>query len=164
MAVNQRLLSLLVRSRVEYELLPHREAFTAQQVAESTHVRGRRLAKVVLVRSGRDRYLMAVVPASEHVDLEVLAHLSGHAHLELAAEGEMLRVFPDCEAGAMPPFGNLYDVPVFLDACLAHEEDIIFQAGNHHEVVRMPVAEYERLAGPFAEVVCLHRTGATATV
>ena len=164
MAVNSRLQSLLVRSRVEYELLPHREVFTAQEVAQSTHVRGRQVAKVVLLRAGRDIYLMAVVPASEHVDLEVLAHVSGHAHLELAAEGEILRVFPDCEPGAMPPFGNLYDLPVFLDACFTHEESIIFQAGNHHEVVRMPFAEYDRLARPFAKVACLHRTGTTLAV
>jgi len=164
MAVNRRLQSLLMLNRVEYELLPHREAFTAQEVAQTTHVRGRRLAKVVLVRTGRNRYLMAVLPASEHVDLEVLAHLSGHERLRLASEEEMLRAFPDCEPGAIPPFGNLYDVPVFLDTCLTHEEDIIFQAGNHHEVVRMPFAEYERLAGPFAEVACLHRAGAILTV
>jgi len=164
MAVNSRLQSLLVQSRVEYELLPHREAFTAQEVAQSTHVRGRRVAKVVLVRAKRDQYLMAVVPASEHVDLELLAHVSGHKHLELATEGEILRVFPDCEPGAMPPFGNLYDLPIFLDACLAHEDTIIFQAGNHHEVVRMPFSQYERLAGPFAKVACLHRAGATADV
>jgi len=64
----------------------------------------------------------------------------------------------------MPPFGNLYDLPIFLDACLAHEDTIIFQAGNHHEVVRMPFSQYERLAGPFAKVACLHRAGATADV
>jgi Ala-tRNA(Pro) deacylase len=164
MAVNHRLQSLLVQSRVEYELLQHREAFTAQEVAQTTHVRGRQLAKVVLVRAGRDQYLMAVMPASQHVDLELLAQVSGRKHLELATEGEILRVFSDCEPGAMPPFGNLYDLPIFLDACLAREEHITFQAGNHHEVVRMPFADYERLAGTFAKVACLHRAGATAVV
>lgn len=162
MAVNSRLLSLLVQSRVEYELLPHREAFTAQEVAQTTHVRGRRVAKVVLVRAGRDQYLMAVVPASEHVDLELLARVSGHKHLELAGEGEIIRVFPDCEPGAMPPFGNLYDLPIYLDEGLTLEDTVIFQAGNHHEVVRMPFEQYERLAGPFAKVAPLHRAGATA--
>lgn len=164
MAVNNRLQSLLVQSRVEYELLPHREAFTAQEVAQTAHVRGRRVAKVVLVRAERDQYLMAVVPASEHVDLEMLAHVSGHKHLDLANEGEIIRVFPDCEPGAMPPFGNLYDTPIYLDECLAREDTIIFQAGNHHEVVRMPFEQYERLAGPFAKVAPLHRAGATAAV
>ena len=164
MAVNKRLQSLLAQSRVEYELLPHREAFTAQEVAQTTHVRGRKFAKVVLVRAEHGEFLMAVIPASEHVDLGLLARVSGHDHLELATEGEMLRIFPDCEVGAMPPFGNLYNVPIYLDVCLVHEDDIIFQAGNHHEVVRIPYAQYERLARPFAKVASLHRAGAAAAV
>lgn len=163
MAVNSRLLGLLAKSRLEYELMPHREAFTAQEVAQTAHIRGRRLAKVVLVRAGRGDYLMVVVPASTHVDLELLGRISGHKHLELATEGEIQRVFPDCELGAMPPFGNLYGLPVYLDACFAHEENITFQAGNHHEVVRMTFAEYERLAGPFAKVACLHHEVVSAT-
>jgi Ala-tRNA(Pro) deacylase len=163
MAVNSRLLGLLAKSRIEYELMPHREAFTAQEVAQTTHIRGHRLAKVVLVRAGRGEYLMAVVPASAHVDLELLARISSHKHLELATEGEIQRMFPDCELGAMPPFGNLYGLPVHLDACFEREEDFIFQAGNHHEVVRMTFAEYELLAGPFAKVTCLHREVVAAT-
>jgi Ala-tRNA(Pro) deacylase len=156
MSVNSRLLGILAKSRIEYELMPHREAYTAQEVAQTAHIRGRRLAKVVLVRAGRGDYLMAVVPASAHVDLELLGRISGHTQLELATEGEIQRVFPDCELGAMPPFGNLYGLPVYLDACLSHQEHVIFQAGNHHEVVRMTFPEYERLAGPFARVACLH--------
>lgn len=164
MAVNSRLQSLLIRERVEYEVIPHREVYTAQEVAQATHVRGRQLAKVVLVRADHGRYLMAVLPASEHADLDLLAHIAGHKHLTLATEGEIRKVFPDCEPGAMPPFGSLYGLPVYLDACLAREEDITFQAGNHHEVVRIPFAVYERLAGPFARVACLHRAGAAAVV
>ena len=169
MSVNGRLLALLARDRIEYELVPHREAFTAQEVAQTTHIRGRRLAKVVLVRAGRagklaGGYLMAVVPASAHVDLELLARVSGHEHLELASEGEIQGVFPDCEPGAMPPFGNLYGIPSYLDTCLAREQDITFQAGNHHEVVRMTFPDYERLAGPFARIACLHHESAPAHV
>ena len=164
MAVNSRLLGLLAKSRLEYELLPHREAFTAQEVAQTAHIRGRRLAKVVLVRAGRGDYIMAVVPASTHVDLERVRWIGGFKQLELATEGEVQRVFPDCELGAMPPFGNLYGLPIYLDACFANEEDFIFQAGNHHEVVRMTFAEYECLAGPFAHVTCLHHEAAPATV
>jgi Ala-tRNA(Pro) deacylase len=163
MAVNSRLLGLLAKSRIEYELMPHPEAFTAQEVAQTAHIRGRRLAKVVLVRAGRSDYVMAVVPASSHVDLELLGRISGHKHLVLATEGEIQRVFPDCELGAMPPFGNLYGLQVYLDACFAQQENFIFQAGNHHEVVRMTFPEYERLAGPFAKVACLHHEVATAT-
>ena len=164
MSVNTRLLVLLAKNRIEYELMPHREAFTSQEVAQSVHVRGRQLAKVVLVRAGRNEFLMAVVPASTHVDLERLGRISGHQHLALATEGEIQHVFSDCEPGAMPPFGNLYDLPVYLDACFAAQDHIIFQAGNHHEVVRMPFPEYERLAGPFARVACMHHEVVPATV
>ena len=163
MSVNSRLLGLLAKSRIEYELMPHREAFTAQEVAQTAHIRGRRLAKVVLVRVDRNEYFMAVVPASTHVDLELLERISGQRPLALASEGEIQRVFPDCEPGAMPPFGNLYGLPVYLDACLARQEHITFQAGNHHEVVRITFPEYERLAGPFARVTCLHQEVAATT-
>lgn len=163
MSVNSRLLGLLAKSRIEYELMPHREAFTAQEVAQTAHIRGRRLAKVVLVRAARNEYFMAVVPASTHVDLELLERISGQRPLALASEGEIQRVFPDCEPGAMPPFGNLYGLPVYLDACLARQEHITFQAGNHHEVVRITFPEYERLAGPFARVTCLHQEVAATT-
>jgi len=125
MAVNSRLLGLLAKSRIEYELMPHREAFTAQEVAQTAHIRGRRLAKVVLVRAGHGAYLMAVIPASAHVDLELLGRISGHKDLELASEGEIQRVFPDCELGAMPPFGNLYDLPVY-DGSLAQGRETAF--------------------------------------
>jgi Ala-tRNA(Pro) deacylase len=164
MAANSRLQALLVKSRIEYELMPHREAFTAQEVAQATHVRGRRLAKVVVLRAGRDHYLMAVIPASCHVDLETVERISGLKGLAVASEGELLRLFPDCEAGAMPPFGNLYGLPVYLDECFARQEHIIFQAGNHHEVIRIPFTDYERLAGPFAHVACMHRAVADAPV
>lgn len=156
MSVNGRLLALLAKQRIEYELMPHREAFTSQEVAQTVHVRGRQLAKVVLVRAGCGSYLMAVVPASTHLDLDRLGRISGHEHLALATETEILRIFPDCEVGAMPPFGNLYGLPVYLDACLADQDHIVFQAGNHHEVVRMTFPEYEQLAAPFARVTCLH--------
>ena len=154
MSANRRLVELLAKSRIEYELVPHREAFTAQEVAQTAHIRGCCLAKVVLARAGRAGFLMAVLPASTLVDLELLARLSGRKHLELATESEIELIFSDCEPGAMPPFGNLYGVPVYLDPCLAREEHIAFQAGNHHEVVRMTFADYERLAGPFARVAC----------
>ncbi len=162
MAVNHRLLRLLVTSRVEYELVPHREAFTAQEIAQTSHIAGARLAKVVLVRAGDDRYLMAVLPASCHLDLDVLARLSPETHVALAREQEIQRLFPDCEVGAMPPFGTLYHLPLYLDACFLEHDDIVFQAGNHHELIRMDVRDYERMALPFAAVECLHAAPAAA--
>ena len=156
MAVNHRLLRLLVTTRLEYELLPHREAFTAQEIAQTSHVAGGRLAKVVLVRTGPGRYLMAALPASCHLDLDILARRSAEGHVVLASEREIQRLFPDCEVGAMPPFGNLYDLPLYLDPCLLEHDDIVFQAGNHHELIRMDVKDYECIAAPFVAVGCLH--------
>lgn len=158
MAVNSRLLALLAKSRIEYELMPHREAFTAQEVAQTAHIRGRRLAKVVLVRSGRSDYLMAVVPASAHVDLELLSRISGHKHLELATEGEIQRVFADCELGAMPPFGNLFGLPVYVDSKVAGEEIIAYNAGSHRDVVLMRFKDFQNLVKP--EVVHFARMAA----
>jgi Ala-tRNA(Pro) deacylase len=162
MAVNERLFRLLVSSRIEYELLPHREAFTAQDVAQTSHVAGRRLAKVVVVRAPGGRYLMAVVPASCHLDLGSLERLSRLAGLALASEQELRRLFPDCELGAMPPFGHLYDLPVYVDSCLLEGDHIVFQAGNHHEAIRMSLSDFHRLAGPFAGIEALHANLATA--
>ena len=155
-AVSEKLLRLLVSSRIEYELLPHREAFTALEVAQTTHVAGRHVAKVVVVRATGVRYLMAVLPASCHLDLAMLARLSGEKELTLSKELEIRRLFPDCEVGAMPPFGNLYGLPLYVDACLMEGDSIVFQAGNHHEVIRLNLADYRQLARPFAAIECLH--------
>ena len=162
MAVNHRLLRLLVSSRVEYELVPHREAFTAQEVAQTSHIAGGRLTKVVLVRAGDNRYLMAALPASCHLDLDALARLSSEPLVVLADEREIQRLFPDCEVGAMPPFGALYDLPLYLDPCLLEHDEIVFQAGNHHELIRMDARDYERIARPFAGLECLHTAPAAA--
>ena len=156
MAVSHRLLRLLVTSRVEYELVPHREAFTAQEVAQASHVAGGRLVKVVVVRCDGHRFLMAALPASCHLDLDLFARLSAEGTVVLASEREIRRLFPDCEVGAMPPFGALYDLPLLVDPCLLEHEDIIFQAGNHHELVRMEAKDYMRIAQPFAAVGCMH--------
>jgi Ala-tRNA(Pro) deacylase len=156
MALNDRLKHFLAQQKIEYDTLPHREVFTAQEVAATTHVPGRQLAKVILVREDGKGYLMAVLPASCRLDVSTLTAVSGKRKLSLAGEDEVGRVFPDCEIGAMPPFGNLYDLPVYVDACFPREKELYFQAGNHHEVVRMRYGEYERLVRPVAGEFCLH--------
>ena len=155
MAINERLSELIRQRGAVAELLPHREVFTAQEVAHSSHLSGRKLAKVVVLRD-RGGYLMAVLPAHEHVDVEELQRVTRRKGLELANEEEMRRLFPDCELGAMPPFGHLYGLTMYLDPCLAGD-DIWFQAGSHREVVRMPFETYARLASPYEGGVCLHR-------
>ena len=156
MAINQRLSELIRQRGVAFEILPHREVFTAQEVAHMSRVSGKNLAKVIVLRDAGGDYLMAVVPANEHVYLDELRCVTGRKGLDLAGEVELRRLFPDCEPGAMPPIGHLYGMPMYVDRCLA-ERDICFQAGNHHEIVRMRYDDFARLASPFEGDVCLHR-------
>lgn len=154
MAINEKLLRLLEEHQIQVEVLPHRTAFTAEAVAQTCHIPLRRLAKVVVLRDGPS-YVMVVVPALEHVDLHIARHITGRPGLRLATEDELVDLFPDCAPGAMPPFGRLYGISMYLDACLPDEE-IYFQAGNHYEVVRMKFDQFARLAHPFVSDVCLH--------
>lgn len=154
--LNERSKRLLEENRVEYETLTHREAFTAQGVAEASHVSGWRMAKVLVVRPDHGPSLMVVLPASCRLELGALAGLLGKGHVSLLSEADLVRLFPDCEPGAMPPFGGLYGLPVYVDACLPTADEIVFQAGNHREVVRMKYAEFERVAKPVVAEFCRH--------
>jgi len=162
MGVSERLLRLLQEARVKFELLPHREVFTSQEVAQASHIPGKLLAKVVVLKKPDGSLLMAVLPASEHLDPAAVRQVLGLEEVTLASEDEIRRRFPDCEVGAMPPFGNLYDLPMFLDGCFAAVKDFYFQAGNHHEVVRMKYSDYAQLAKPMVGSACLHRSRAAA--
>lgn len=155
MSLCERTRLFLEKEHAAYELLPHREAFTAQGVAAASHVSGWQVAKVIVVRPPkRGDPLMAVAPASCRVDLAALARVADRPQLELMPEAEMQGLFPDCETGAMPPFGNLYGLPVFVDACFPKAREIVFQAGNHHEVARMGYREFERLVKPIVAEFC----------
>jgi Ala-tRNA(Pro) deacylase len=114
------------------------------------------LAKVLVVRAPGEGPVMVVLPASCRLDLATLARVLGKPSVALVAESEMKDLFPDCEAGAMPPFGQLYGLPVWVDSCFPKAGEFAFQAGNHHEIVRMRYAEYERLARPVVAEFCRH--------
>ena len=132
---------------VKYLVISHSLAYTAQGIAALAHVSGKKLAKTVIVKI--DGILaMAVVPASQHVDLDRLRTLTGAQAVEIASEREFRDAFPDCETGAMPPFGNLYDMPVYADSTLAENEEITFSAGTHRELVRMAWNDMARLVNP----------------
>lgn len=156
MALNEQLKRFLDQQKIAYQTLPHREVFTAQEVAATAHVSGRQLAKVVVVRENGRGYLMVVLPAACRVDLTALKNVTGMRKLSLAPEEEFVRLFPDCDAGAMPPFGSLYDMPVYMDACFPRAKDIFFQGGNHREVVQLSYQDYERLVRPTVGEFCLH--------
>ena len=132
---------------IKYLVISHSLAYTAQGVAALAHVSGKKLAKTVIVKI--DGILaMAVIAASEHVDLDQLRKLSGAKTIAIASEREFTDAFPDCETGAMPPFGNLYDMPVYADLGLSENEEITFSAGTHRELVRMRWDDMVRLLNP----------------
>ncbi|HET7874390.1 MAG TPA: YbaK/EbsC family protein [Methylomirabilota bacterium] len=162
MAISERLKAFLERERIAYQTLPHRAVFTAHEAAVASHVADRQLAKALAAKDDRGGLLMAVLPASCRLDLTALKHLTGRHHLRLLHEDELQAVFPDCAVGALPPFGNLYGMPVYVDGCFARDQDIVFEAGSHHEAVRLPYAEFERAARPVIGEYCLHEREKTA--
>jgi Ala-tRNA(Pro) deacylase len=146
---------------IKYLVISHSNAYTAQGIAALTHVSGKKLAKTVIVKI--DGILaMAVVPASLHVDLDRLRSLTGAQTVELASEREFKDAFPDCETGAMPPFGNLYDMSVYADASLAGNKEITFTAGTHRELVRMEWDDLVRLVNPMVDHLTHRRPGVVA--
>lgn len=147
MAVLGKLKEFLDANHVPYEVRSHRTAYTAQEIAAEEHIPGREMAKVVMLRDGRD-YMMAVVAAPYHVGLDRLRRATKRPGLRLASETEFAGLFPECDPGAMPPFGNLYGMPVFVDAELARDEEIAFNAGTHDETVHMRYGDFARLVHP----------------
>jgi Ala-tRNA(Pro) deacylase len=144
MEIPRKLISYLNEKKVPYEILHHPEAFTAQTIAEAEHVKGRLHAKVVMLKSG-DRHLMMVLPADTRIDLEKLEKVTGNA-VTLEKEAEFKDLFPDCAPGTMPPFGDLYGVPTYVDKSLTKEDYIVFEAGTHTDAVKLSFADYQRTA------------------
>jgi Ala-tRNA(Pro) deacylase len=142
-----RLKEFLDTENVKYVTIGHSPAYTAQEIAAITHIPGKKLAKTVIVRIDGD-LAMVVLPASEHVRLDRVRKALGTEDVQLASEDEFRAAFPDCETGAMPPFGNLYGMNVFVSQALREDEEIAFNAGSHSELIRLPYADYERLVHP----------------
>jgi Ala-tRNA(Pro) deacylase len=138
---------LLVSRHIPFQRLPHRRTYTANRMAQALHVKGHEVAKTVLVKTGHGP-LLAVLPATHHIDLEELGHELGEDRVELASEEEMERLFPDCECGAVPPFGSLYQVPTIMDDSLATDETIVFEGPHHEEAIRMALRDYEAIEHP----------------
>jgi len=143
----QKLKELLESHDVEYLSISHSPAYSAQKVAASAHVPGKELAKSVIVKIDH-RFAMAVLPASHRVHLGHLKAAVSASSVELASEPELEKLFPDCEKGAMPPFGNLYDMDVYVAEQLTEDEDIAFTAGTHSELVKMSYRDFENLVKP----------------
>jgi Ala-tRNA(Pro) deacylase len=149
MSVLDRLELLLIRNNCRFERDLHEMAYSARDVARADHVSEQSFAKCVVIHT-ETGYAMCVVPADELVDLQQLRETFAFHRLRLATEAEMSELFPDCELGAMPPFGNgtLYEMPVFADTALLAQNQIAFNAGTHRTVIRMGTQEWQALVRP----------------
>lgn len=147
MPVPYRIREYLDQQQVPYAFMPHSTAYTAQETAHHLHVPGRRFAKAVLTK-GETKFYLAVVEAQDQVDLKELARLAGEEKLDLGTEEEMDRMFPECETGAMPPLGDLYNMPVYVDAGLEEDAEIVFNAGTHEDAIRMTYGDFKKVAHP----------------
>ena len=145
--LSPRLYHFLDERNGDYTALTHPRTVTAQETANAAHLGGQRFAKTVMLKFDGELAMM-VMPAAYRLDLVRVSRALGGGVVELAEESEFRDAFPDCEVGAMPPFGNLYGMPVFVDARLAEQPDIAFNAGTHTDAVRMSYAEFERLVQP----------------
>lgn len=143
----RKLKQFLDDNQVKYITIAHSPTFTAQEIAASAHIPGQEVAKTVMVTVD-GKMAMAVLPAPLHVDLAQLQAVTGATNIELATESDFKELFPECELGAMPPFGNLWDMDVYVAAALTKDELIAFNAGTHTELIRMDYEDFERLVRP----------------
>jgi Ala-tRNA(Pro) deacylase len=157
MPISRILSTYLNHERVHYDVLPHPEAFRALAIAQMLHTSEKKMAKIVIVKVGM-RFVMTVLPANWKVDLHRLRIVFATHSVRLATEDEIAGLFPDCELGAMPPFGNLYKIPVYVDCSLAEDEEIIFQGGTHSDAIRMRYWDFAALVFPV--VAEFHRSPA----
>jgi Ala-tRNA(Pro) deacylase len=148
----QKLKDYLDQHEIQYVTISHSPAYTAQRIAEMTRIPGKDLAKTVIVKID-DKFAMAVLPASRRVDLRHLQEAIGADEVTLSSETEFNELFPDCEVGAMPPFGNLYDMDVYVADQLTEDDEIAFNAGSHSELVKMSYNDFANLVTP--QVVAL---------
>src|SRR5438128_5940430 len=142
-----RLREFLDSHKIKYVVISHSVAYTAQGIAALTHISGKELAKTVIVKID-EALAMAVLPASHHVDVSLLKAATGAKTVALASETEFEDRFPDCETGAMPPFGNLYGMAVFAEESLTKDQEIAFNAGTHSELIRLSWDDFVRLVEP----------------
>ncbi len=143
----KKLKDFLDENKVKYVTIKHSSAYTAQEIAAKAHVPGKNFAKTVIIKVD-GKLTMAVLPASYQVDFKVLKQLFGTQQVTLATEAEFKYFFPDCEVGAMPPFGNLYDMEVYVAESLAEDSEICFNNGNHTEMLRLSYEDFDRLVQP----------------
>lgn len=147
MPILKKLKEVLDQAKISYEVYNHPQAFTAQEIAATQHISGRELAKVVILKVD-DSFVMAVLPSNRMVSLEKVKVALGAREASLATEEQFASLFPECEIGAMPPFGNLFGLPVYVDPALETHESIFFNAGNHLQTARLRYEDFKKLVQP----------------
>jgi len=147
MQCKERLEQYLRDNDVPFETMTHTQAYTMPEVAAALHVPGKQVAKVVVVKTD-GKTVMLVIPASHRLSFAQVRAMLGTKKVSLAKEEEFADLFPDCAIGAMPPFGNLYDVPVYVDQALTEEANIVFRVGTHRHTMKVAYADFARLAQP----------------
>ncbi|MEN8153696.1 MAG: YbaK/EbsC family protein [Acidobacteriota bacterium] len=151
----EKLINFLEDNDVKFTRIIHSTAYTAQVIAHRAHISGNMLAKTVVLKDPEKKFIMVVVPANYRVNLSWISEIYGK-ELELATEEEFTNLFPCCETGGMPPFGNLFGLPVYVSETLASSSEIAFNAGDHKELLQMDFADYKRLVKPLI-VQCSQR-------
>jgi len=142
-----KLIQYLDKNHKKYVVVKHSQAYTAQEVAASAHIPGKEMVKTVILKIDGDMK-MAVLPSTHQVNFDLLKDALDSDNAELAAENEFKSLFPDCEVGAMPPFGNLYDMDTYVAESLTDNNEIAFNAGTHKELVKMSYSDFVELVQP----------------
>jgi len=143
----KKLKEFLDQNKIKYITITHSPAYTAQEIAAIAHIPGKQLAKTVMIKFDNEMG-MAVLPANHRVDFDMLKEMTGAEFVLLATENEFKSMFPGCDPGAMPPFGNLYNMPVYVSEALTKDEEIAFNAGSHTELIKMSYKDFEKLVQP----------------
>lgn len=154
MPILKRLQSYLDANKIPYEVVHHPKAYTAHDVAHTLDVPGKLVAKVVMVKAD-SYFVMSVLPSTWRVDLKRLRDVLETREVRLATEAEIANLFPDCQVGAMPPFGNLYGVEVYVDQLLTEDESIVFEAGTHVGAIKLRYKDFAALVRP--KVAAFHQ-------
>ena len=142
-----KLKAFLDKNEVKYVIIQHSLAYTASEIAAMAHIPGKELAKTVIIKTGK-KLAMAVLPASFRIDFEDLKKALNEKNVDMATEADFENQFADCELGAMPPFGNLYDMDVYVSESLAEDEEITFNACSHRELIRLAFKDFKKLVKP----------------
>lgn len=143
----KRLKDYLDNNNIKYVVISHSSAYTALEVAASAHFPGKELAKTVMVKID-GKMTMVVLPSSDKIDFDLLKNATNAKQIELASEDEFISLFPGCEVGTMPPFGNLYEMQVYVAETLTKTEEIAFAAGSHSELIKLRYQDFEKLVKP----------------